>query len=951
MRPITLASLFLSLVTLAGVGSLEAHTLVPPADPGELALRSEGIFLARAGSSTVLHRGQLLFTITSFEVIEAITAQPGAGEIVEVVVPGGALDGFSWNVGGSPRFEIGGVYLLFAGRQSQGRWQPKLMADSVLERGLARDGSLILQPHQVDHRHPHYTADGTLVEALIPTVFEREFLRHLREMVAGQKAWSPAEVRVPVDLLPAAAKDAPSGCEFIIDSGQGKPTRVDTLMPLTAYADEDGDPSFGDPTDAHDEVQGAISNWNAVSSTNLSLQWGGTKDVSMNCTGGVDPPPFQFPQDQGTGTLVFNDPCGDMGDSTGCPFVLSFGGNWTSGSHSFDSQSWATIVGFFSVVNNDVLDAGAGCPTSSTYDQMLTHELGHGFGLDHPSDSSSTMYENCCNPINSLDEDCVQYLYPPPTPTVPPTDTPTRTPTRTRTPTVTGTPPTNTPTRTPTATRTPTPSTQDTATPTPTPTTTGSPVDSPTPTQSPSPTPTPTPTPPPMPGMVALPVVAHVDGVGGVPWFSDVAITNPDDETMTFWIHYRPDATTVFSQWVELGPGETVLYEDIVGDLFGAGEGRGTLWIEVASKSLAEPAVSSRTYSERDSLNFGQGVPAVSTLEAGTSYLPGLKHSPEPGVDFRANVAVSAGTDSNLRATFDLYRGDEGLVVTDVTRPVSAGQQKQWAIDKLFPGEVPPGVPVAVRVTLSKPGVAYASLGDNTSNDAVTYMGGLPGLTWFVPAVAHNPGAEGTFWSSNVSIVNTSEVEATVQLEYLPEKTNNSGGGLLAPEIVLQPGETVELEDVAFQIFGIENGKGVLVVTSTEPVVVVSRVFTDAPDGGTSGHGLQTVGPVALEQREVVMPGVRMQDEYRTNVGVVTGNRWTMTHFRLIDADGSPLGERSINVRPRTLRQWSITKLFGNDVTLPDPVGSVVVDADSEFFSYLVVADPSSQDPYFFLAE
>jgi hypothetical protein len=445
-------------------------------------------------------------------------------------------------------------------------------------------------------------------------------------------------------------------------------------------------------------------------------------------------------------------------------------------------------------------------------------------------------------------------------------------------------------------------------------------------------------------------VVAHVEGLGGVPWFSDVAITNPDDETMSFWIHYRPDTSTVLSQWIELGPGETVLYEDIVADLFGAGDGRGTLWIEVVAKSLAEPAVSSRTYSRRNSINFGQGMPAVTSLEAGTSYLPGLKHSNDPG-EFRANVAVSAGTDSNVRATFDLYRGDEGLVVTGVNRNIAAGQQKQWAIDKLFPGEVPPGVPVTVRASLSKPGVAYASLGDNTSNDAVTYMGGVPGLTWYVPAIAHNPGAEGTFWSSNVAIVNTSDTEATVQLEYLPEKTNNSSGGLLAPEIVLQPGETVELEDVASQIFGIENGKGVLVVTSTETVVVVSRVFTDAPEGGTSGHGLQTVGPVAFELREVAMPGVRMQDGYRTNVGVVTGEKWTMTHFRLIDADGSPLAEESINIPPRTLRQWSITQLFGQGVTLPDPVGSVVVDADSEFFSYLVVADPSSQDPYFFLAE
>jgi hypothetical protein len=36
---------------------------------------------------------------------------------------------------------------------------------------------------------------------------------------------------------------------------------------------------------------------------------------------------------------------------------------------------------------------------------------------------------------------------------------------------------------------------------------------------------------------------------------------------------------------------------------------------------------------------------------------------------------------------------------------------------------------------------------------------------------------------------------------------------------------------------------------------------------------------------------------------------------------------------------------------MPNPVGSVAVDASAEFFAYVVVLDGSSQDPAFFLAE
>ena len=52
------------------------------------------------------------------------------------------------------------------------------------------------------------------------------------------------------------------------------------------------------------------------------------------------------------------------------------------------------------------------------------------------------------------------------------------------------------------------------------------------------------------------------------------------------------------------------------------------------------------------------------------------------------------------------------------------------------------------------------------------------------------------------------------------------------------------------------------------------------------------------------------------------------------------------------MAQWSIEKLFGSSLTeVPDPVGSVVVDADADFIPYLVVIDGTSQDPVLFLPE
>jgi hypothetical protein len=54
-------------------------------------------------------------------------------------------------------------------------------------------------------------------------------------------------------------------------------------------------------------------------------------------------------------------------------------------------------------------------------------------------------------------------------------------------------------------------------------------------------------------------------------------------------------------------------------------------------------------------------------------------------------------------------------------------------------------------------------------------------------------------------------------------------------------------------------------------------------------------------------------------------------------------------VPPRSLRQLSLEVIFGDQVMLVDPVGSVVVRADSEFLAYISVVDGTSQDPVFIM--
>ena len=52
------------------------------------------------------------------------------------------------------------------------------------------------------------------------------------------------------------------------------------------------------------------------------------------------------------------------------------------------------------------------------------------------------------------------------------------------------------------------------------------------------------------------------------------------------------------------------------------------------------------------------------------------------------------------------------------------------------------------------------------------------------------------------------------------------------------------------------------------------------------------------------------------------------------------------------MRQWSVATLFGNDLLWkPDPAGSLEVDADADFYTYLVAIDGTSQDPILIVPE
>ena len=396
-RPLILiASLTLSGLALpAG-----ATTIIPPASYGQLLTGSAAVVSAVAGESSVEERGSLLYTSTLFVVDEWLSGPADRPRSFMLEVPGGERDGTVCVVPGMPRFQPGRRYLIPLAAGRLGGWSLKVAAWGLLEEVAGEKGMKLLAPIPESRELGVLPAQGAAGSAA-PGIYRRELLlQHVRAVVAGAATWNEkVALASPSEIASAALPQAIPGVCTIMNAGYG-PSRWSTFDgggSVTMSAQSPGDPSISGG--GFSQVQAAVAIWMGVPSTKLNLAYGGSTAYTLPCTSGSN--------DYGTNVVVFGDPCSDIADLVNCGGTLAFGGFTGGGTHTYDGQTWMTIYTWFVVVNNGV----GGCLGSGGYTSMLAHEMGHGLGFGHVSDSGALMFYQCCNSIDSTDTTCAQYSY------------------------------------------------------------------------------------------------------------------------------------------------------------------------------------------------------------------------------------------------------------------------------------------------------------------------------------------------------------------------------------------------------------------------------------------------------------------------------------------------------------------------------------------------------------
>jgi len=226
---------------------------------------------------------------------------------------------------------------------------------------------------------------------------------------------------------------------------------------------------------------------------------------------------------------------------------------------------------------------------------------------------------------------------------------------------------------------------------------------------------------------LVLPAAANAEGANQTNWRTDLQIKAPETQAATFTIELLEsgkDNSAPLAIEGTVGAGESLRFGNLLETEFGY---TGTSALRV-SATEGHILATSRTYNDASAGTYGQTVQAVA-VEDGFGFgseatLIQLSRSSDPSAGFRTNIGFVNLVDTQTKMEIGLFAAD-GTELGTVTRNLKPFEYRQ--VNDVFHAagadDVPDGY--AVVRTTSEDGqfIAYASVVDNGSGDAVFLLG------------------------------------------------------------------------------------------------------------------------------------------------------------------------------------------------------------------------------------
>ena len=462
-----------------------------------------------------------------------------------------------------------------------------------------------------------------------------------------------------------------------------------------------------------------------------------------------------------------------------------------------------------------------------------------------------------------------------------------------------------------------------------------------------------------IPTTYILPSSARVHGANGAFYTTSLTVTNTGsfDANLTIkFLGNNKDGRTGAEVTRTVGTGQTVTYPDVLNSLFGVSSDYGALRIN-ADSNLLKIVSQTSTPPPTGGGTFGQAVPALFPNDlvtpASPQFLVGLRQDSA----FRTNGVIANATEAPAHVDLTLLSSSGsnlGSLGIDL-RPLEMQQVGTVVTALGAPGGTANAVVVVSTPTPDARIATYAALIDQTTNDPRTILGipaALDGNSkvWLLPSSAHLHGANGAFYTTDVTLVNAGSATANFTLKFLGHEQDGRNGQTAAVSVAAN--SLLTLPDVLGTVFHLSSDYGAILFTSDQAAVrVVSQTSTPPPAGpGTFGQAVPGFGPAdfATAYAPKTLAGLRQDSAFRTNVVIANAtDQPAHVDLTLRSETGATLGTASDDLMPYEMRQvGAVVNALGAPVGTANT--SLVVStptAGAKIATYAAVIDQTTNDP------
>jgi hypothetical protein len=462
-----------------------------------------------------------------------------------------------------------------------------------------------------------------------------------------------------------------------------------------------------------------------------------------------------------------------------------------------------------------------------------------------------------------------------------------------------------------------------------------------------------------LPTTYVLPSSARIPGANGAFYTTSLTVTNTGFVDVNLTIKFlgnNQDGQTGAEVKRTVGAGRTVTYPDVLNSLFAVTSGYGAIRIN-ADTNLLKIVSQTSTPPPSGFGTFGQAVPALAPNDlvttASSQVLLGLRQD----TAFRTNAVIANATEAAAHVDLTLYSSG-GSVVGSQGYDLLPLEMRQIGTVVTALG-APDGTANATLVVSTTTGGAriatYAAIIDQKTNDPRTILGVRRGLdgnskVWLLPSSARVQGANGAFYTTDVTLANASSTAANFTLKFLGHQQDGRSGAEATRTVA--PNSLLSISDVLGSVFGVSSDYGAILFSADQAAVrVLSQTSTPPPSGvGTFGQAVPGFGPAdyATAFTPRTLAGLRQDSSFRTNAVIANAtDRPTHVDLTLKSETGATLGTGSYDLLPYEMRQIETVV-----TTLGAPVGtanaSLVVStptAGGRLATYAAIIDQTTNDP------